>query len=584
MLHFITKLLPNIATESANTDRSVLRRQRKCSNVPRLMMYVLILATFASPVLGAGVLAAVNNTIRYTAQKLCGYATAQPAAEEETFYDAEVTESFYDAEVAEMSSAAPAAEDPTPELAAEDPPSDPEAEDPQTDPAAEDSTAEPVEPAAPAAPAAPADNVPKWDWSNFMFCDINRSVTQLLRPWINHYDLSGLNGLDEVIKEVTNGVLGLLETEVLKDGMITPMVDLFMTWVDSELDISQRKHFFKTVVIPNVESHASRWDRLWMNKCQQKTIHTKIAKKMKEKVYEYHEIAINKLSFQRNQPIQQRLRDMHSASTDNAALDSEEKEIHPLEGCLPPLLVEALDEEFADSEYKDTDGKLQTGNLINYIIEDVDRGMRRVMQVVKQYYKITDVPFDVGNFWSKVLRNLLEPFVGLERYRLPCQGRCKTTATGPGHCKVATRKCLCGSEWFDGCGGDGLREGTWRHKRNKTCNACDGTGFSQDTATRVVPSILYLFRDATVLKIMGWVDTLPEDQREKVVTTILGNADLGWKDRVALNTAGLWSSSWKRDLLEKGINAKVTSKIDEYVAILGPQVTALQVNIDTRLR
>jgi len=397
---------------------------------------------------------------------------------------------------------------------------------------------------------------PKLNWSKFQICDIRGSVATMLGPLIKHYGLLRLNELDEVLKKVTNQVLKLVETEILNEDMIAPLADLFMTWVDALPD-DQRTVFFKNAVIPNVYRFGSKWAKFWMRGrtgCW-KMVHKKTAKRIKKKIHEYHEIAVNKLKLQRSQPIQYQLRNMQSSSSSSYCVSSDSVALGSEETRSTPSLSAMLKIDWLDS-YEGIDEKIQYED----IIEDIDGSMRGMLEVVKEFYSIEDVNFDLGNFWTKVLRNLLEPVVGIERYRRfhSCQE----------------------------CDGDGVRVSSIL-RRNKKCEKCDGTGsHARNGVTRTREckmaltrehSILCRIRDRTVPIFMRWFDEkLPEDQKDQVVTTILGNVELTRIQSAGLKGAGLLSSNLKRYFLKKGINDRITSKIKEYVAILEPQVWKLR--------
>jgi len=414
----------------------------------------------------------------------------------------------------------------------------------------------------------PEADAPKWMWSKFQFDDISGSVTRLLRPWIKHYKLTGLNDFDEVIKDVTDQVLELLETEVLSRDMIAPLADLFENWVDA-LPKTQRIDFFVKAIFPNVKELSSisrpvKWFVGGWGGCL-KLVHKATAKKIKRKINEYREIARNKLRLQRSQPIQQRL-EWHSA--DNVALGSAKAKsgISKTKSADFQKLKAELKTHFNGYNRRDTHGKLQIKKIINDIINDVDVRMRRVLEVVTKHYDIRDVNFDLDNFWSKVLRNLLEPFLGMVRYRSRCQK----------------------------CGGDGKRKGWLLRKRNKTCNTCGGSGLQGDAKIRPVASILNRFRDETVATIMWWFDhKLPADQKYQLVNTIINspyatariNIKLGWFEAIpgagwAIKAAGANGVSYTekgREWLKDWINGYINSKIEECEAILVPQVARLQV-------
>jgi len=366
---------------------------------------------------------------------------------------------------------------------------------------------------------------------------LERNLKRYLRPHIEFYGLLDINktdkALDNVLGDIARGVMKVLKRDILSANMIEPLSDLFMRW-QKNLPNKQRRDFYGKVIWPALKK-AGKIDSLSglfvAGKFQ--WVATKTANKIQEELKLYREKFIQKLERQIGE-------------------------------CEKRFTVGELEAQ-SSRDYKywwksENNRKWRQRNAkksklslladalpgLSECIGNVSNSLADVVALFKKLYNIEDVNFNQGRFLTKVLRNLLEPIVGTERYQ--SSGGC------------TRKKCVDG----------------WYKKRGKLppfknqFRRCECV----TTLCKKQKSILYSVRDEILPIFLSWVDGLPTDHQIRIVDTI--TAKLGWWKKSLLTACGYASPSMKWQKLRAGIKKEVNSEIEKYITILRPQVRELQ--------
>jgi len=132
-------------------------------------------------------------------------------------------------------------------------------------------------------------------------------------------------------------------------------------------------------------------------------------------------------------------------------------------------------------------------------------------------------------FWDTIVRNLMEPIVGIDRYRV--FDNCPRCDNGFTQKKPACRKCQ-----------RNYARSNFR-KRDlctkcvpKPCKKCDGTGEAKTytTETTKTTSILCDLRDDILPIVLSWIDGMSKDKRSRLLD-ILATEKTSWYTKLALD-------------------------------------------------
>jgi len=409
---------------------------------------------------------------------------------------------------------------------------------------------------------------------------------------------------DTVLQEVAHKVMEVCEERVLTEDMVVPLADLFRRWC-KELD-SRQKADFISYILPKISNKITGsnafiigFKKAWVSAVGGNTGgFFGLGRKTKN-------IIIDKI----RDTILKKRRCCIKEFT-------EQYERAPEEGLLEP---------WCDSEEEPPAKKTSSKRKFNK--HNVAESLGWMMEpCIREHLGLTGIcggirgQSDWRNSWNTVLRNLLEPVVGIERYRVfgVCKNpqllekphktekacdkvgncewvydpdydvdnwRCSNSQCNKGitldhkctkchgkkvlpskscDCEGDERcpKCICCK-----CAGDG--------RKVELCHNCDGTGKPKEYTTKTceTTSILDDLRDATLPVFFEWMDNLSKDERNRLIDTIM--ASKSCFTRFGLNWIYGWGKHSKKNKFYNTIKAKVETSIEKYITILEPQVQEL---------
>jgi len=355
---------------------------------------------------------------------------------------------------------------------------------------------------------------------------LERSVKKILRPLIEHAKLLDINETkieharaplkqhrpghlvdtkskwvkcgqwDIVLSDVTREVMDLLNRKVLSADMVEPLCDLFMTW-QRELPKKQRTSFYENMLWPNIPDTLKNIKAKIGIAVGGKFVQNRTAATIQKKIKEFREKYTKKFNDQIGtckRKIDGR-RNPHATEAECKSYGCKWFSDSIKIGELGPWPKKKFRRSHKQSSLSDNEEDSSPRLKFKKYIEDISGSLKILLSSIKKFCRVNDcsnkqcgsqnryenehgkcsecrddwnedVDFDLEQFYTKVLRNLLAPIVGYKINKL------------------------------------------YGHKMKKAT------------------SILYSIRDGPLRTFLNWIEGLRADHQNRVVHTI--TSKLGW--------------------------------------------------------